>query len=100
MTLTKADITERLIDELDLNKREAKSLVENFFEEIRAALEQGEQVKLSGFGNFDLRDKHPRPGRNPRTGEEHTAHSPYAGFSVLSHRQKDAARAGGDAHDS
>lgn len=70
MALTKADIAERLFEELGLNKREAKELVEMFFEEIRAALESGQQVKLSGFGNFDLRDKNERPGRNPKTGEE------------------------------
>lgn len=70
MALTKADMAERLFEELGLNKREAKDLVETFFEEIRSALEQGEQVKLSGFGNFDLRDKNQRPGRNPKTGEE------------------------------
>lgn len=68
--LTKADMAERLFDELGLNKREAKELVEIFFEEIRAALERNEPVKLSGFGNFDLRDKTERPGRNPKTGEE------------------------------
>ena len=54
----------------DRNKREAKELVEQFFEEIRLCLENNEQVKLSGFGNFDLRDKLQRPGRNPKTGEE------------------------------
>jgi len=70
MALTKADMAERLFEELGLNKREAKELVELFFEEIRAALESGKQVKLSGFGNFDLRDKNQRPGRNPKTGEE------------------------------
>ncbi|MBI2379748.1 MAG: integration host factor subunit alpha [Gammaproteobacteria bacterium] len=70
MALTKAEIAERLFDELGLNKREAKELVELFFEEIRQALEAGEQVKLSGFGNFDLRKKNQRPGRNPKTGEE------------------------------
>ncbi len=70
MALTKADMAERLFDELGINKREAKNLVEIFFEEIRFALEKGEQVKLSGFGNFDLRDKNQRPGRNPKTGEE------------------------------
>ncbi|MEX2523820.1 MAG: integration host factor subunit alpha [Gammaproteobacteria bacterium] len=68
--LTKADMAEKLYQELGLNKREAKELVEMFFEEIRAALESGHQVKLSGFGNFDLRDKNQRPGRNPKTGEE------------------------------
>jgi integration host factor subunit alpha len=70
MALTKADMAEYLFEELGLNKREAKDMVELFFEEIRAALENGEQVKLSGFGNFDLREKKQRPGRNPKTGEE------------------------------
>lgn len=70
MALTKADIAEMLFDELGLNKREAKELVDCFFEEIRDALANGRQVKLSGFGNFDLRDKSQRPGRNPKTGEE------------------------------
>jgi integration host factor subunit alpha len=70
MALTKADMAERLFEDLGINKREAKDLVEIFFEEIRIALEQGQQVKLSGFGNFDLRDKNQRPGRNPKTGEE------------------------------
>ena len=70
MALTKADMAEALFENLGLNKREAKELVEQFFEEIRSALEQGDQVKLSGFGNFDLRDKNQRPGRNPKTGEE------------------------------
>ena len=68
--LTKADIAEMLYDELGLNKRESKEIVECFFEEIRASLEDNKQVKLSGFGNFDLRDKSTRPGRNPKTGEE------------------------------
>ena len=68
--LTKADLAEMLFDELGLNKREAKEIVESFFEEIRSALEGNEQVKLSGFGNFELRDKNSRPGRNPKTGEE------------------------------
>lgn len=70
MALTKADMAERLFEDLGLNKREAKELVEAFFEEVRASLEGGQQVKLSGFGNFDLRDKNQRPGRNPKTGEE------------------------------
>jgi integration host factor subunit alpha len=70
MALTKADMAEYLFEELGLNKREAKDMVEMFFEKIRGALEQGEQVKLSGFGNFDLREKKQRPGRNPKTGEE------------------------------
>ena len=70
MALTKADMAEHLFEELALNKREAKDMVEMFFEEIRLSLENGRQVKLSGFGNFDLREKKQRPGRNPKTGEE------------------------------
>ena len=68
--LTKAEMAEHLFEELGLNKREAKELVDVFFEEIRLALEHGQPVKLSGFGNFDLREKRQRPGRNPKTGEE------------------------------
>ena len=68
--LTKSDMAERLFEELGLNKREARDMVEMFFEEIRQSLEDGRQVKLSGFGNFDLREKKRRPGRNPKTGEE------------------------------
>ena len=70
MALTKADIAEHLFNVVGLNKREAKDLVEIFYEEIRASLSRGEPVKLSGFGNFNLRDKNERPGRNPKTGEE------------------------------
>ena len=69
MTLTKVEIADSLIQKFDLTKREAKDLVESFFEEIRVALESGDDVKLSGFGNFQLRDKKSRPGRNPKTGE-------------------------------
>ena len=69
MALTKAEMAEALFDQLGLNKREARELVDLFFEEVRHALSNGEQVKLSGFGNFDLRDKNQRPGRNPKTGE-------------------------------
>jgi len=69
-TMTKAELAEILFDRLGLNKREAKDMVDGFFDEIRQALERGESVKLSGFGNFQLRDKPTRPGRNPKTGEE------------------------------
>jgi integration host factor alpha subunit len=69
-TLTKAELAEMLFDNVGLNKREAKDMVETFFDEIRGSLERGESVKLSGFGNFQLRDKPQRPGRNPKTGEE------------------------------
>ncbi len=63
-------MAEMLFEELGLNKREAKEFVEQFFEQVKVALEQGHDVKLSGFGNFQLRDKSQRPGRNPKTGEE------------------------------
>lgn len=68
--LTKACIAERLFQEVGLNKNESKELVELFFEKVRCSLESGQHVKLSGFGNFCLRDKDQRPGRNPKTGED------------------------------
>ena len=70
MAVTKLDLAEQLFETLGLNKRGAKEFVDRFFEEIRVALESGNAVKLSGFGNFELRDKGERPGRNPKTGEE------------------------------
>ena len=70
MALTKAEVAEHLFEKVGLSKRDAKEMVEVFFEEIRETLETGEQVKLSGFGNFDLRVKSERPGRNPKTGED------------------------------
>lgn len=69
-TLTKAEIADSLFEQIGLNKRESREIVDLFFEEIRSALESGQNIKLSGFGNFTLRDKKPRPGRNPKTGEE------------------------------
>jgi len=68
-TLTKAELAELLFDKLGLNKRESKDMVEAFFDIIHATLVSGEDVKMSGFGNFNIRRKAPRPGRNPRTGE-------------------------------
>jgi integration host factor subunit alpha len=70
MALTKADMVEKLIADVGLGRRDAKELVDEFFEVIKAALASGSPIKLSGFGNFDLRDKRQRPGRNPKTGEE------------------------------
>lgn len=70
MALTKAEMAERLFEDVGLNKREAKEFVDAFFDTLRSALERGQQVKLSGFGNFELRQKNQRPGRNPKTGEE------------------------------
>ena len=68
-TLTKAELAELLFERLGLNKRESKDMVEAFFEIIHGSLVSGQDVKLSGFGNFNIRRKAPRPGRNPRTGE-------------------------------
>jgi integration host factor subunit alpha len=70
VAVTKADLADTLFSQLGLNKREAKEFVELFFEKIRIALEEGNSVKLSGFGNFGVREKNSRPGRNPKTGEE------------------------------
>lgn len=67
--LTKIDIAKRLNEQFGFSMPESKDLVDQFYEEIRCALENGDPVKLSGFGNFDLRDKGERPGRNPKTGE-------------------------------
>lgn len=70
MTLTKAELAESLITELGMNKRDSKELVDYLFEEVRSTLENGKSVKISGFGNFELRDKSQRPGRNPKTGQD------------------------------
>jgi integration host factor subunit alpha len=70
LTLTKAELADLMFERVGLNKREAKDMVDSFFEEIRNALQRGDTVKLSGFGNFQLRKKPQRPGRNPKTGEE------------------------------
>jgi integration host factor subunit alpha len=70
MSATKATLVTTLFEQIGLNKREANELVDRLFEEIAAALEAGDFVKLSGFGNFTLREKPPRPGRNPKTGQE------------------------------
>ncbi len=69
-SVTKAELADVLFERLGLNKREAKDMVDYFFEEVREVLESGEDVKLSGFGIFNLREKSQRPGRNPKTGEE------------------------------
>ncbi len=70
MALTKADMAKSLFNELGLNKREALELIDLFFQELGASLAAGEQIRFSGFGNFALRDKKERPGRNPKTGEK------------------------------
>lgn len=70
MTLTKTGLVESLFQTLGINRREGLELVDTLFEEIKFILEQGQQVHLSGFGNFNLRDKAERPGRNPKTGKD------------------------------
>ena len=70
MALTKAEMAERLYEDVGLNKREAKEFVDAFFDALREAMECGRLVKLSGFVNFELRRKNQGPGRNPKTGEE------------------------------
>ena len=72
MTITKNSLVNLLHDEVGLNKREAKEFIETFFEVIKLELENGNDVKISGFGNFNLRGKAARPGRNPKTGEDVT----------------------------
>jgi len=72
LAITKADLVEMLHDRIGFSKKEARELVETSLDEIRSALADGEEVKLSGFGKFELRDKPPRPGRNPKTGDEVT----------------------------
>jgi integration host factor subunit alpha len=70
MALTKADISEQLFQDVGLTKRESKEIVELYFKQLAKALQNGNQVKLSGYGNYELHDKNERPGRNPKTGEE------------------------------
>lgn len=70
MTLTKSEIVDNLCDEYILSRKDAKGLVDFIFERIRESLEEGDPVKITNFGNFDIRDKSSRPGRNPKTGEE------------------------------
>ena len=97
-TMTKAELAEALFDRLGLNKREAKDMVDGFFDEIRQALERGESVKLSGFGNFQLRDKPQRPGRNPKTGEEIAITARRVVTFHASQKLKAAVAAAADAH--
>lgn len=69
-TLTKADIIESVYEKVGFSKKEASDIVELVFDTLKSTLEKGEKVKISGFGNFVVRQKRPRIGRNPQTGEE------------------------------
>ncbi len=93
MALTKADMAESLFNTLGLNKKEARELVNLFFQELEACLADGEQIRFSGFGRFDLRDKKERPGRNPKTGE--TVPIPARRVVTFRAGQKLKARVGG-----
>ena len=66
--LTKAHLADLLFDQIGLNKRESKDMIDSFFDLVSDSLVEGTDVKISGFGNFQIRTKAPRPGRNPRTG--------------------------------
>jgi integration host factor subunit alpha len=72
VTMTKGDIAEGIHEKIGFSKKEAADVVESIFEVIKSRLEQGEKVKISGFGNFVISQKHARKGRNPQTGEEIT----------------------------
>lgn len=89
-TLTKADLADLLFDRLGLNKRESKDMVEAFFDIMQTALISGRDVKMSGFGNFNIRRKAPRPGRNPRTGEAIPIKARNVVTFHASHKLKDA----------
>jgi len=69
MTITKANLVEKISNRLGLSKAESQNLVENFFEILSNSLENGDDIKISGFGTFKLKKKNTRPGRNPMTGE-------------------------------
>src|SRR5258706_4742150 len=86
MTLTKAELADLLFEQLGLNKREAKDMVERFFEEVRIALEAGGSGKLSGLGNFQVRDKPHRPGRHPQNGEDIPINAPRVRAVYASHK--------------
>ncbi len=93
-TLTKAQLAEKLFDNIGLNKREAKDMVDAFFDLIVQELVKGNDVKISGFGNFQLRSKSPRPGRNPRTGELISIDARRVVTFHASHKLKDVVQGG------
>ncbi len=98
-TLTKAELAELLFDKLGLNKRESKDMVEAFFDILHDSLVKGQDVKLSGFGNFNIRRKAPRPGRNPRTGETIPINARNVVTFHASHKLKEVVQGDADAHD-
>ena len=87
--LTKAQLADMLFDQIGLNKRESKDMIDAFFELIAKSVVTGQDVKISGFGNFQIRTKAPRPGRNPRTGEPIPIDSRRVVTFHASHKLKD-----------
>ncbi len=92
--LTKAQLAEMLFEQIGLNKRESKEMIDAIFELITEKLVQGEEVKISGFGNFQIRTKSPRPGRNPRTGEPIPIQARRVVTFHASHKLKDQIQGG------
>ena len=92
--LTKAQLADMLFEQIGLNKRESKDMVDAFFDLIAQRLVDGEDVKISGFGNFQIRTKAPRPGRNPRTGEAIPIEARRVVTFHASHKLKDVIQSG------
>ena len=95
--VTKAQLADLLFEQLGLNKRESKDMVDAFFDQVTAQLVGGTDVKISGFGNFQIRTKAPRPGRNPRTGEAIAIEARRVVTFHASHKLKDQIQDDGDA---
>ena len=94
--VTKAQLSDLLFEQLGLNKRESKDMVDAFFDLVTAQLVEGGDVKISGFGNFQIRTKAPRPGRNPRTGEAIAIDARRVVTFHASHKLKDQIQEDGD----
>jgi integration host factor subunit alpha len=92
--LTKAQLAEMLFEQIGLNKRESKEMIDAIFDLITQNLVAGEEVKISGFGNFQIRTKSPRPGRNPRTGEPIPIQARRVVTFHASHKLKDQIQSG------
>jgi len=93
--LTKAQLADMLFEQIGLNKRESKDMIDAFFDLIAQRLVEGEDVKISGFGNFQIRTKAPRPGRNPRTGEAIPIEARRVETFHATHNLKDVIQSGG-----
>jgi integration host factor subunit alpha len=94
--LTKAQLAELLFEQIGLNKRESKDMVDAFFDLISDSLVDGQDVKISSFGNFQIRTKAPRPGRNPRTGESIPIEARRVVTFHASHKLKESIQGNGD----